>query len=424
MTPSEADQGPRIPHVGMALGLILGLAFGLVAAGTGSPSLIRIAEGLRPLGTLFVRAIQMVVIPLVMAVVFVGVAGLGDLRKVGRLGGITLAFIWLTTLPAVMMGMGLMRFTLGFAPDVTPPVVEATAPPEIPGLVDFFLRLVPSNPFEAASSGALLPLIIFTLLFAAASATLPESQRNLLVGFAEAVTAALVRLVYWILWIGPIGVFGLMAPVAATAGWAMLGSLLVFILTVIAGLVLFIGLVYLPLAWFIGGVTPGKLLSGSAGSLTVGFTTTSSVATLPVMLEEAVDLGVSERARNLALPLAASLNRAGSGLFQGAAVVFLASLYDIAVPGGAWAGAILATFFAASTVAPVPSASIMTLAPALDTVGAPLAGLGVLLGVDRIPDMFRSATNVLGHITASTVVDGLTQDDPTNDPDTPIRSDP
>lgn len=408
MTPTDAEQGPKIPHVGMALGLILGMAFGLVAAATDSAVLIAIAEGLRPLGTLFVRAIQMVVIPLVMAVVFVGVAGLGDLRKVGRLGGITLGFIWLTTLPAVLIGMGLMRFSLGFAPTVVPPQVDAAPAPEIPGLVDFLLRLVPSNPFEAASSGALLPLIIFTLLFAAAATTLPENQRTLLVGLAEAVTSALVRLVYWILLIGPIGVFGLMAPVAATAGWAMLGSLLVFILTVIAGLALLIGLIYVPLAWFVGGVGPGKLLAGSAGSLTVGFTTTSSVATLPVMLEEAVDLGVSERARNLVLPLAASLNRAGSGLFQGAAVVFLASLYNVTVPGGAWAGAVLATFFAASTVAPVPSASIMTLAPALDTVGAPLAGLGVLLGVDRIPDMFRSATNVLGHITSSIVVDGLT----------------
>ena len=408
-TPPQ-DDAPRIPHVGMALGLVLGLAFGLVAAASGSPTLIGIAEGLRPLGTLFVRAIQMVVIPLVMAVVFMGVAGIGDLRKVGRLGGATLLFIALTTLPAVLIGMGLMRVSLGFAPAVVPPEVPETTPPEIPGLVDFFLRLIPSNPFEAASSGALLPLIVFTLLFAAAATTLPAEQRDGLVRFAEAVTGALVRLVYWVLWIGPIGVFGLMAPVAASAGWAMLGSLLVFVLTVIVGLVLFIAAVYLPLAWFLGGVSPLRLLRGSAGTLTVGFTTTSSVATLPVMLEEAEGLGVSTRVRNLVLPLAASLNRAGSGLFQGAAVVFLASLYDVSVPGGAWAAAVVATFFAASTVAPVPSASIMTLAPALDTVGAPLAGLGVLLGVDRIPDMFRSATNMLGHMTAAAVVDA--RDDP------------
>ncbi len=407
MTQQSENGTPHIPHVGMALGLVLGLAFGLTAAATGSDLLIRIAEGVRPLGTLFVRAIQMVVIPLVMAVVFVGVAGLGDLRRVGKLGGLTLGFIWLTTLPAVLVGMGLMRLTLGFAPAVTPPAVEAQAPTELPGLVDFLLRLVPSNPFEAAASGALLPLIVFTVLFAAAATTLPDAQRQQLVGFAEAVTGALVRLVYWVLWLGPIGIFGLMADVAASVGWAMLGSLLVFVVTVVVGLFLFVCAVYLPLAWFIGGVSPSHLIRSSVGTLTVGFTTTSSVATLPVMLEEADELGVSERVKTLVLPLAASLNRAGSGLFQGAAVVFLASLYGVTVPGGAWLGAVIATFFAASTVAPVPSASIMTLAPALDTVGAPLAGLGVLLGVDRIPDMFRSAVNMLGHMTASTVVEGL-----------------
>jgi len=135
----------------------------------------------------------------------------------------------------------------------------------------------------------------------------------------------------------------------------------------------------------------------------MGFTTTSSVATLPVMLRDAPALGVSRRVADLVIPLAASLNRAGSGLFQGASVVFLAWLYGVQVPPAAWAGAVVACFLAASTVAPVPSSSIMTLAPALSAVGVPLGGLGLLLGVDRIPDMFRSGTNMVGHMAAAVI---------------------
>ena len=208
---------------------------------------------------------------------------------------------------------------------------------------------------------------------------------------------------------GPIGLFGLAAPITAELGWAMLGSLAVFIVAVILGLFVFMGLVYVPLAVVVGRRRPGHFISGSMGAYTIGFSTTSSVASLPVMLADAEDeLGVPSSVGNLVLPLAASINRAGSALFQGAAIVFLAWLYDVAIPGSALVGAVLATFLVAMTVAPVPSASVMTLAPALDTVGVPLAGLAVLLGIDRIPDMFRSGTNVFGHMTAAVVVDGIT----------------
>jgi Na+/H+-dicarboxylate symporter len=122
-------------------------------------------------------------------------------------------------------------------------------------------------------------------------------------------------------------------------------------------------------------------------------------------------LGLSKDTSNLVLPLAASINRPGSALFQGAAVVFLASVYNVPLTPATIAGAVVATFLAAMTVAPVPSASIMTMAPALDTVGVPLSALGIMLGIDRVPDMFRSATNVVGHVAAASVVDGL------NDPE-------
>ncbi len=403
-------------HIAMGIGLLAGLLFGILAAATGSPALLAVAEGVRPLGTLFVRGIQMVVIPLVVAVVFSGVARLGDIRKVGRMGLFSVGFFWLTTIPAILIGMGFMTVALRFSPEVTVAGVEAVATPELPGMVDFLLRLIPTNPFAAAAQGALLPLIVFTVLFAAAASTLETADRERLVDLADAVGGAFIKLVYWVLWTGPVGVFGLAAPVTAQTGWAMLQSLAVFVVTVIIGLVVFIALVYLPLVKLVGGMSPSRFLRGSVGTATVGFTTTSSVATLPVMLTESQEnLDVSPPIANFTLSLGASINRAGSALFQGASVVFVASIFDVTVPSGAMLGAVVAVFFAAMTVAPVPSASIMTLAPALDAVGAPLAGLGVLLGVDRIPDMFRSATNMLGHMSAAVVVDGLLSKDGSGD---------
>lgn len=403
----------------MLLGLVAGLALGLAATLTGNAALLAVAEGVGPLGTLFIRALQMIVIPLVMAMVFGGVARLGDLRSLGRLGGTSLAFIWLTTLPAVILGMLGMHLALRWAPRVTAPPVAETQVTELPGLVDFILSLVPANPFAAMAEGRLLTLLIFALLFGAATGTLATERRERLVELSDSIVEAFIRLVEWILWTAPVGIFGLVAPATARMGLGLLQSLAVFIATVALSLFAFMALVYLPAVVLLGRISAARFIRETLPSYTMGFTTTSSVATLPVLLRDAPKLGVSRRVIELVIPLAASLNRAGSGLFQGASVVFLVWLYEVQVPGGAWLGAVVACVLAASTVAPVPSASIMTLAPALSAVGAPLAGLGILLGVDRIPDMFRSATNMTGHMAAAVVTQGLAgaaSDDTAMDP--------
>ncbi len=395
-------------HLAIAGGLILGLGFGLLASATGSPLLLGIAAASAPLGTAFMNAIRMVVIPLVMAVIFSGVAKLGDPRKLGRLGAFTLAFFWATLVPAILIGMGAMRVGLLFAPDAVAPEGAAQAAPELPELVEFLVNLIPSNPFAAAAAGTLLPLIVFTALLAAAAGTLEQGARSRLIELADALGAALTRLVWWILWTAPVGIFGLAAPVTAQMGWALLGSLAVFIVSVLAGLTVFIALVYVPLLWFVARMSPGRIFAGAFGGLAVAFSTTSTVAALPVMIEEAEDnLGLAPSVATLVLPLGASMHRPGSALFQGAAVVFLAHLYAVPIPAAAIGGALLATFLVSLTVTPVPSSSIVTLAPALDTVGVPLAGLAILLGVDRIPDMFRSAVNALGQITTAVLVDRL-----------------
>lgn len=401
-------------HVAIAIGLVGGLLFGLLAAITESAALTQAAEALTPIGTAFVNLLKMVVVPLVVATLFVGVAGMGDLKRLGQLGAGTLVFFGATSLVSILIGMGTMQALLpladeaaaeAMAAEVTRGLSGSGEPPTIPGPVDFLLGLIPDNVFAAATAGALLPLIVFTCLFAAAVGALPDEHRTRLIEIGKSATAALIKLVHWVLWTAPIGVFALAAPVTARSGWSMLQSLAVFVLAVLIGLVVFIAAVYVPAAKFLGGVEPRRFLRACLSSQLLGFTTTSSAATIPAMLEASDELKLSPVVGSFVIALGAAVGRAGSALFQGAGMIFLAWLYQTPIPVTALGVAVLAIGLVSITVAGVPSGSVIALAPALGTVGVPLDGLAVLLGVDRIPDMARTATNVTGTITAATVMD-------------------
>ncbi len=394
-------------HVAIALGLIAGLLLGVAASVTGSPVLRGIAEGVEPLGTAFVNLLRMVVFPLVAATLFVGVAGMEGLKRLGRLGGLTLLFYWSTTIVSILVGMGVMKLLLplaGAAARQAAAGAQVGDAPELPGVVDFLVGLIPPNPFGAAADDALLPFMVFTILLAAATGALPRPERDKLIGIANPIAAALITLVHWILWIAPLGVFALAAPVTARSGWAMLQSLGVFVLAVTVGLLLFIGAFYVPAVRLLGGMRPARFLRASLGPQLIAFTTTSSAATIPAMLESSREMALPPQTPSLVIPLGAALNRAGSALFQGAGIVFLAWLYQVPLPGAAIGGALVATFLVALTVPGVPAASVLTLAPALGHVGIPLDGMAVLLGVDRIPDMFRTATNVTGDMAAAVIL--------------------
>ena len=406
-------------HVAIAIGLVGGLAFGLLASSTGSPALIATAEGIAPLGTAFVNLIKMVVVPLVATTLFSGVAGLGDIRKLGKVGGVTLLFFWGTTFVSIVIGMTVMTLMLPLASvEVAGEGLRSLAGIEIPGVstaqeipgpIAFVLGLIPDNPLRAAAEGALLPLIVFVALLGAAAATLKQEDNERLVGIADSLTAALVKLVNWILLVAPVGVFALAAPVTSRTGWAMLQSLAIFVVAIVVGLALFVSLIYVPAVKFLGQVNAIPFLRSCVGPQAIAFSTTSSAATLPAMLEVAdKDLKISRFVASFVLSLGASINRAGSALFQGTAIVFLANLYGVPISLSSVGAVVLATFLVSLTVASVPAASVVTLAPALNTVGVPLEGLAVLLGVDRIPDMFRTATNVTGHLTTAVVVNNIT----------------
>lgn len=390
----------------IALGLLLGLAVGLGAAATENPLLQAIARESAPLGKLFINAIKMVVIPLVVSVIFASIARLGDIGKLGKIGGMTLAFYWVTLIPAIIIGMAVTSFGLRFAPDIATPQVDGAAIPKLRSLTDFIVSLIPPNPIAAAAEGAILPLIVFTALFAAAAGTLAKERRNRMVTAAEDVSQALIKLVWWVLYTAPIGIFGLIAPATALMGWGLIQSLGIFIVCVFVALLLFVTLIYLPALIFLGKMRPTRFFKGTLGAASVAFSTTSTAAAIPVSLEESTkNLGVSETIADLVIPLGASMYRPGSALFQAAAIVFLAHIYNVPIAIGAVGSVIFATFLVSLTVAPVPSSGVVTMAPALDAIGVPVVGLALILGIDRIPDMMRSCVNVLGQISAAVIID-------------------
>ncbi len=404
-------------HLWMGLGLLGGLLLGLVAAATQSRQLLWVAEHLRPVGTLFLNLLQMVVIPLVATALFAGIAKLGHLQAVGRLVLRTLGFFWGTAVAAILIGfiVGSLILPLGrLNPEQQAALRQAAvadssfihkAAEDIPSGARFIVELIPANPVRAAVEGNLLPVIVFVTFLAVAAAALPDEKRAALTDLADVATAALVKIVHWVLLLAPIGIFALVAPIVARFGWDVVKAMAWFIAAVIVGLAIFITAVYLPAVALIARVPPRRFLRAAFPSMLMGFSTTSSIATLPTMLEAAVgELRLAPTIASFALPLGASINRGGSALFQAVAVLFVAQLYGVPLGFGEAFQAGAAVFLASLTVASVPTASVVSLLPAFTATGLPIQGLSILMALDRIPDMFRTMTNVTGHLTGATVI--------------------
>ncbi len=403
----------------MGLSLIAGLLLGLLAAALAElhhPALAAVLVGIAPVGTLFKNLLSMVAIPLVATALFAGLAKLGELRTLGRLVVRTLGFFWATSLVAIALGFAVGSLMLPRAA-VTPerqailraaavdPATIQSAAQSVPTGVQFIVQLVPANPFKAAAEGNLLPVIVFVTIFGIAAATLPLDKRAPLIGLADAATDALIRIVQWVLVIAPIGIFALVAPTAAQYGWEVVRAMLWFIAAVITGAALFIAVVYLPSVALIAHLAPRRFLRAAFPSMMVAFSATTSMAALPNMIDAAdKDLQIPRPVSSFVLPLGASINRAGSALFQAIAVLFVARLYGIPFGFGQMFQAAVAVFLASLTVAAVPSGGVISLFPAFQATGLPVAGLSILFGLDRISDMFRTMTNVTGHLASAVVV--------------------
>lgn len=395
------------------IALIAGMAIGVAASMSGSPLLVRTATWIEPVGTLFINAIRMTVIPLVLGSLVVGVASAPDPRSIGRVGVRALAIFLLTlvvgaTFAAVISPLLLGVYPLDSAAREALGAGAAAATEmaaRVPTFSQWLVELVPVNPVKAAADGALLPLIVFALLFGLALARLTPDRRDVILRFFDGVAQASLVLVRWVLEAAPLGVFALTVPLAARMGASAAGAVAYYIVVVVAVTTAFSALVLYPLAVFAGRTSPALFARAALPAQAVAISARSSLAALPAMMESArTRLGLREEIVSFFLPLAASTYRPGGAVGQVVAVAFLAHLYGITLGATQMATIVLTVVLATFSVPGIPAGSILIMAPVLAAAGIPVAGLGILIGVDTVPDMFRTATNVTGDMAVATVV--------------------
>lgn len=402
------------------IGLIAGAVVGAVANLAELTLLQNFLGQIEILGTAFINLITMIVIPLVVASLLVGTASLGDLKKLGRIGGKTLAYYMTTTAIAVTLGLTLANVIKpgsGVAPETT---AELTAryggdaasrmniAEQAPSWQETLLRIIPRNPVQAAAEMDLLPLIFFTICFGAALTVIAPARRDAVLEFFHGINDASMQLINWIMELAPYAVFVLIASVVGNFGFDLLQSLLVYTVVVVAGLLLHAFGTYGLILRFLARLHPAKFYPTVAAAPLLAFSTSSSNATLPLTIETAEEkVGVSNEVASFVLPLGATINMDGTALYQAVAVMFIAQIYGVDLALADQLIIVLTATLASVGAAGVPSAGIITLIIVLNSVGMGQhvqAGIALILGVDRILDMIRTAVNVTGDLTASAFI--------------------
>jgi Na+/H+-dicarboxylate symporter len=400
--------------VHVLIGLCAGLLFGAIASVSGSNTLATVVAALEPVGTVFVNAIRMTVIPLVVASLVAGVASMTDTRALTRIGGRGLALFAMlvfgaATITAMVAAPLLARVHFDIALMAGALGNEAAAVPaggSVPGFSQWFVDLVPANPIKAAADGAMLPLIVFTIAFGVVLTKLPSNSRLLLVDIFRAVADAMMMLVRGVLWLAPFGVFALAAPLAARMGLAAAGALLYYVATAVVLTIGFMVLVVYPLTAALSGVSLRQFARACAPAQAVAFSSRSTMASLPAMIAASKSLDVPEHVTAFVVPLAASIFRVGSAVGQTVAVLFAAQLYGATPTTAQLAIIVITVALTTFTVPGIPGGSIVVMVPILLAANLPVEGIGVLLGADTIPDMFRTTANVTGGISAAAILGG------------------
>lgn len=399
------------------IALIGGIAAGIAIAGSGSPRLVAAAVAIEPLGTLWINAIRMTVIPLVVGSLIVGITSAPSARSIGRVGRFAIVF-FVVTLFAGAAYAALLAPTLVDLIPLDPAAIAAmqqSAAAEgsaaaqraesIPSFSRWLIDLVPANPVKAAADGALLPLIIFTLLFGLALLTLPAERRAPVITFFQGLGEAALTVVRWVLLLAPIGVFALALPLATRMGAAAAGALAGFTVVVIGITVSFALIVLYPIAVIGGRVSFAEFARAIFPAQAVAFSSRSSLAALPAMIEIArTRLRQPPEVTGFFLPLAASTYRIAGALAQPTGVLFIARLYGVELTPTQLFAVVLTVVPTTFSVPGIPGGSIIVMVPILIAAGLPAEGIGILLGIDAITDMFRTAANVTGDMAGAVVV--------------------
>lgn len=382
------------------IGLIAGIIAGLCL--TGNPEFLE--NYIKPVGTLFINLIKLVIVPLVLSSLVVGASSIGDPKQIGRIGGKTLAYYLLTTAFAVIIGL-VLGTVLNPGAGLSIPAGVVAEAKEAPKLIDTILNIVPSNPIKAIVDGNMLQIIVFALLLGIAVTMLPKEKGKPFISFFDSLAEVMYKITAIVMELAPYGVFALIAPVVAKNGPAVLIPFAKVIFAVYIGCILHAAIVYSTAVSTIGKMSPIKFFKGIAPAAITAFTTTSSSATLPVTMKNTIDnLGVSEKIASFVLPLGATINMDGTALYQGVCALFVAQVYGIDLTMAQMGTIVLTATLASIGTAGVPGAGLIMLSMVLQAVGLPLEGVALIAGIDRILDMMRTCINIVGDASCAVVV--------------------
>lgn len=393
--------------------LLVGLALGVAVAWSRSDRLMRWALALQPVGTLWVNAIRMTVIPLVVSLLITGVASVADLRSTGQLGTRTLSvfgtlLVASAVTPALVMPavFALFPWPTGAIP-LPPGTAEATAllaGNKAPvGVMEWFTSLVPANPIEAAASGNMVSLIVFVFLVALATSRSSEEVREPLVSFFRSLGAVMLRLVGWIIALAPIAIFCLVVPLAAQSGPSLVGAVGFYIASFAIGSAMVVGLLYL-LVRVLGGMPIGRFARAVLPTQLIGMSCSSSIVSLPAMVTSAGRMGIAPTVSGFVLPLAVSVFKPAAGVAWVTGALFVGRVYGIPLDARALGIIAAAAIFLSFAAPGAPRGAFLLLTPLFVAIGLPPEGIGVLIAVDLLPDMCATVVNVTADVAATAIV--------------------
>jgi Na+/H+-dicarboxylate symporter len=375
-----------------------------------------IAVLIKPVGTIFIRLLMFVAIPMVLASLIVGAASLGDIRKVGRIGGKTLLFYLVTIVSAITLGLLLVnavqpgtrlspdsreKLMVNFHHNIKEKIEqEATV-----DLIDLFVRIVPTNPIDAMAKGDMLAIIFFALTLGIALTLVPKDKAPPVISFFDSLSETMIRMVEMILVIAPFGVFALISAVVGEFGFDILRTLGWYVVTLLLAYAVHQFITLGLLVKIFGRMNPMTFFRGIKDVMLIAFSSSSSAATLPVNMDCCQkNLGVPKQITSFVLPLGATVNMDGTSMYQAVATVFIAQVYGIDLHIGAQLTIILTAVLASVGTAPVPGVGIVMLIIVLRSVHVPEEGIALILGVDRLLDMCRTVLNVSGDAVVSVIM--------------------
>ncbi len=380
--------------------IVIGMIAGVIVGAIMGPD----AEVLKPIGTLFINAIKMLIVPLIFCSLIVGVTSMQDSRKMGRIGAKAIILYLGTTAIAITIGLGLAAIlTPGeglnmVAQDST------TMGKDAPPLVQTLLNIIPKNPVGALAAGNILQIIVFALGLGISLTLIGEKAKPAIAVF-ESLAEAMYKLTELVMKLAPYGVFGLMAWVAGKYGIDILLPLIKVIAVAYLGSLIHVLVFYTGIISFVGRLSPIRYIKALTNPAAVAFTTTSSSGTLPATLKASrEELGVSKGVASFVLPLGATINMDGTALYQGVCALFIAQAFGIDLEMSDYVLIILTSTLASIGTAGVPGAGLIMLSLVLTTVGLPIEGLAIVAGIDRILDMARTTVNVCGDMMVTVLI--------------------